>query len=93
METELRMLKEDPQVNIDPDGLKAALKKISNLKTPGLDGIHGFWFKKFTSIHYRLPTEMNKCRQKTEIHEWMTKGRTTLIPKDPPLQRNRPKQL
>ena len=26
---------------------------------------------------------MNKCLKKTEIPEWMTKGNTTLIPKDP----------
>ena len=26
---------------------------------------------------------MNKCMQKTEIPEWMTKGKTTLIQKDP----------
>ncbi len=26
---------------------------------------------------------MNKCIQKTEMSEWMTKGKTTLIIKDP----------
>ena len=36
-------------------------KKISNWKMPGHDGIHGFWFKKFTSIHDRLALEMNRC--------------------------------
>ena len=60
IETELRMLEEGSQVNIYPDGLKATLKKIANWKTPGLDDIHGFWFKKFTSIHDRIATEMNK---------------------------------
>ena len=44
METKLWILEEGPQVNIHPDGLKATLKKISNRKTPGLDGIHRFWF-------------------------------------------------
>ena len=34
-------------------------KKISNWKTPGHDGIHGFWFKKFISIHDRLALKMN----------------------------------
>ena len=66
------------------DELKAALKKIANWKTSGLDGIHGFWFKKkFTAIHDRLATEMNKCIQKTEILKWMTKGKPSLIQKDP----------
>ena len=61
METELRMLEEGPQVNIHPDGLKPTLKKIANWKTPGLGGTHRFWFKKFTSVHDRLATEVNKC--------------------------------
>ena len=74
------MFEENPLVNIYPDGLKATLKKIANWKPPGLDGIHGFWFKKFTSIHDRLATD--KCMQKTEIPEWMTK-KTTLIQKVP----------
>ena len=78
MNTELQMLEEDPQVYIHPDGLKATLK-IANWKTHGLDSIHGFWFKKFTSIRDRLATEMNRCIQETEIPEWMTKGKTTLI--------------
>ena len=41
------------------------------------------WLKKFTSVHDRLATEMNKCMQKIEITEWMTKGKTTLIQKAP----------
>ena len=57
METELRLLEESPQVNIHSDGPKTSLKKIANWKTPGFDGIHGFWFNKFTSIHDKLATE------------------------------------
>ena len=51
METKLQMLEEGPQGNIHRDGLKATLKKIANWKPPALDGIHRFWFKKFTSVH------------------------------------------
>ena len=50
-----------------------------------------FGFKKFTSIHDWLATEMNKSIQKTEISEWVTKGKTT-NPKRLP-QRNCPTQL
>ena len=57
--------------------------KISNWKTPGHDGIHGFWFKKFASIHDRLALEMNKCLQRAHVPEWMAKGKTTLKQKDP----------
>ena len=58
-------------------------KNISNWKTPVHDGIHGFWFKKFTSILDRVALEMNRCLQRTYAPEWMTKGNTILIQKDP----------
>ena len=62
---------------------KKTLKKISNWKTPGHDGIHGFWFKKFTSIYDRQALEMNRCLQDAQVPDWITKGKTTLIQKDP----------
>ena len=60
------MLEEGPQVNIHPTYSRQ----------------RGFWFNKFTSIHDRLATEINKCIQKTEIPESITKEKTTLIQKD-----------
>ena len=50
---ELEQLEEGLKAEIHTDLLKTTLKKVSNWKTPGHDGIHGFWFKKFTSIHDR----------------------------------------
>ena len=47
-------------------------------KTPGHDGINGYWLSKFTSIHHRLAVEMNTCLQETDIPERMTKEKTTL---------------
>ena len=70
-------------MEIHDDLLKTTLKRILNWKAPGHDGIHGFWFKKFTSIHGRLALEMNRCLQYAQVPEWMTKGKTTLIQKDP----------
>ena len=80
---ELEGLEEGPKMEIHVDLLKTTLKRTSNWKAPGHDGIHGFWFKKFTSIHGRLALEMNRCLQCTQVPEWMTKGKTTLIQKDP----------
>ena len=39
---ELEQLKEGPKAEIHTDLLKTTLKKVSNWKTPGHDGIHGF---------------------------------------------------
>ena len=70
---ELEELEEGLKAEIHTDLLKTTLK-VSNWKTPGHDGINGFWFKKFTSIHDRLALEMNKCLQTAHVPEWMTKG-------------------
>ena len=79
MTRELETLEEGPKVEILIELLKKTLKKISNWKTPGHDGIHGFCFMKFTSIHDRLALEMNICLQDAKVQDWMTKGKTTLI--------------
>ena len=80
---ELQELEEGPKTEIHTDLLKTTLKKVSNWKTPGHYGKHCVWFQKFTSIHNRLAQEMNKCLQTAHVPDWMTKGRTTLIQKDP----------
>ena len=63
------------------NSLRATLKKVPNLKTPRHDGIHGYWFKKFTSIHDRIAIKMNRLLLEIGITEWLTKGKTTLIQK------------
>ena len=80
---EIEGLEKGPKIEIHVDLLRSILKRISNWKVPGHDGIHGFWFKKFTSIPDWLALEMNKCLQGAQVPEWMTKGKTTLIQKDP----------
>ena len=82
MTRELEGLEEGPKAEIHIELLKKTLKKISNRKRAGHDGIRGFWFKKFTSIHDRLAPEMNRCLQDAQVPDWMTKGKTTLNQKD-----------
>ena len=83
MTKDLEGLEAGPKAEIHIDLLRTTVTKISNWKTRGHDGIHGFWFKKFTSIHDRRALEMNRCLQGAHVPEWMTKGKTTLIQKYP----------
>ena len=83
MTRELKGLEEGPKAEIHIELLKKTLKKISNWKTPGHNGIYRFCFKKFTSIHDRLALEMNRCLQDAQVPDWMTKGKTTLTQTDP----------
>ena len=63
---ELEGNEEGPKAEIHID-LRKTTQKISNWKTPGHDGIHGFWFKKFTSIHDRLALKINRCLQGAHV--------------------------
>ena len=69
-------------MTIDSEGLKVILRKLANWKALGPDGVHGFWYKKFTSLHAQMATQLNECLAAGEVPEWMTKGRTVLIQKD-----------
>ena len=83
MTKELEGLEEDPKVEIHIYLLKTTLKNHS--KTPGHDGIHESWFKKFISIHDRLALEMNRCLQRALKKDHIDPEGAT--------QGNRPKQL
>ena len=63
--------------------IRKTIQKISNWKTPGHDEIYSFRFKKSPSIQDRLALEMNRCLQGVHVPKWITKGKTTLIQKDP----------
>ena len=51
-------------------------------KAPGHDGVHEFWFKRFSFIFHRLTQQPSKWLWKARILEWMTKEKITLIQKD-----------
>ena len=67
MTRELKGLEEGPKEEIHINFSQNDTKKISNWKTPDHDEIHGFWFKKFTSIQDRLAIEINRCLQGTHV--------------------------
>ena len=60
--------------------LRATLKKYWIGKKPGCDGMHGFWFKQFMSIHDRLAIQLSGYLE-ANIPKGMTKGKTILIQK------------
>ena len=90
MEKELRILEEGPKVVIYLDALNATKYLTGKLWPRWRTRI--FVLKRFTSIHDWLAIEMNKYIQKTEIPEWMTEWKPTLIQQDLP-QSNHAKQL
>ena len=60
-----------------------ALKKLSNWKAPGPDGIPSYWLKAFPKIGEKLRERLKEVRDGVrEMPAWLVTGRTVLIPKE-----------
>ena len=70
-------------VVVDIEGVKKGIRKMTNWKAPGPDMVRGFWFKKLTSLHLVLTDALKGLVMSGEVPDWMVKGRTVLIQKDP----------
>jgi len=68
---------------ITDDEFVAAVKRIPNWKSPGIDLIHGYWLKNFTSVHRYLFYYFNQliCLE-VSPYPTLLAGRTSLLIKD-----------
>ena len=64
------------------ESIRKCVSGMSNWKTPGPDGIQGFWFKKMANLHDQLAKHLQACLNTGIVRPWITKGRTVLIMKD-----------
>ena len=72
------------QQNIDiaPTKIKERIRKMTNWKTPGQDGVHGYWIKMLVSMQERIALHLPSCMTRREVPDWMTTGWTVLLLKD-----------
>ena len=70
-------------MSIGINQVKGGIRKMTNWKAPGPDGVQGFWFKKFTSVHKSIVEGLQECLVIGEVPKWMTIVRTSLFMKDP----------
>jgi len=65
--------------------LQGVLASVQLWKAPGVDGVAGYWWKRFTALHGLLHgTIETTINHGEELPIWMTEGRTVLIPKTSP---------
>ena len=69
-------------INITKDDVTIHLRKILNWKAPGPDGFHGFWLKKFISLHQEMVKHLDNCIQTGDVPNWMVESCTVFIQKD-----------
>ena len=53
-------------INITTEMIKEQVKKIPNWKSPGPDGVHGYWLKKLTKLHECMAKQMDNIITKRE---------------------------
>lgn len=70
------------EVCISVEDVQFGIRKMANWKAPGPDGVRGFWFKRFRSLHGAIAKCLHGCLTRGEVPDWMVKGRTVLIQKD-----------
>uniref|UniRef100_A0A1X7SMI5 Reverse transcriptase domain-containing protein n=1 Tax=Amphimedon queenslandica TaxID=400682 RepID=A0A1X7SMI5_AMPQE len=73
---------QDLEINVGM--VKKKSERIANWKTPGMDGVQGYWIKYLTNCHERIAVQLNEMLNGfAEIPQWLTYGRTVLCVKDP----------
>ena len=71
-------------ININTEMIKEQVKKNSNWKSPGPDGVQGYWLKKSRALYERIAKPMdNIINNREDIIKWMTLGKTVLCQEDP----------
>ena len=73
---------EKQEVKIDIKDVEHGIRKMANWRAPGADGVRGFWFKRFRSLHGVITESLQDCLNSGSVPDWMVKGRTVLIQKD-----------
>ena len=71
------------EIEIAVRDMKEISKKMSNWKSPGSDGVQGYWIKRFSECHTKIAEQLNNLFSDDQvIPEWLTKGRMVLCLKD-----------
>ena len=82
VEKELECVTQQGNINMTKKDVSIHLRKISNWKAPGPDGLHGFWLKKLASLHQAIVKHLDDCIKTGNVPSWMVESRTVLIQKD-----------
>lgn len=68
--------------DVTMEEFKAVVNRLHNWKTPGIDKVHNYFLKRFTSAHPRMLSFVNKfISEPDEMPEFLTTGITVMLPK------------
>ena len=82
VEKEMENIEQQNNIQITVSSITKKLKSTPNWKSPGPDGVQGYWLKNLTSLHQRIALQLDFCLQQGSVPVWMTTGKTVLCVKD-----------
>jgi len=82
VEDELAGVGVQEDIRIETPKLRKQIRKIPNWKSPGPDGVQGYWIKNLTNLHGKIAVQLDKCLQENSVPLWMVTGKTVLCVKD-----------
>lgn len=83
-------LREMISININEKDVEATVRRMKNWTTPGIDGIHNYWWKSFTHTNKALARLINGAIEDPRtILEYFTHSSTLILPKKGDLTRTK----
>ena len=56
---DLRTVERQNDISINQADLQKQIGRTASWKSPGPDGLHGFWYKNFYALHKTICTQLN----------------------------------
>ena len=82
VEEQLADVEKQNDVKITVESVRKCIRKIANWKSPGPDGVQGYWIRNFTSLQKRISEQLDDFLQLDSVPAWLTTGRIILIVKN-----------
>lgn len=71
-----------PEVAVSEEDIRATVRRLKNWASPGIDGIHNYWWKAFTNTRKILANFIcNIIRNPRDLPSYLTHGITHMLPK------------
>ena len=84
VENELGELTVQDDTHIESKKVRKEIRKMPNWKSPGPDGVQGYWIKNLSNLHNSIALQLDRCFQENNLLKWMVTGKTLLCIKEIP---------
>ena len=82
VENELGELTVQDDIHIEIKKVRKQIRKMPNWKSPGPDGVQGYWVKNMSNLHNSIALQLDRCLQENNLPKWMVTEKTLLYVKE-----------